>query len=328
MYNNLTNLNKNKLNKVMVIPLTYLLQQNKKAINLVSNDLQTRGFSFIRLPDDLDKQIDACMLNMKVFFSQNQEYKNKYNKNGIFGYFPVKHKESFRLLTGSRLNEFNVPISELKNLIQTVDQIMYTLTLALSTNLFPNIFEKSKELDIPMFNMKKQWGMFDIAKYHNDGTRMELNCKEHCDPGLFSLSLRSSAPGLQLKNEFGDWVASPNNPENKNVAILWAGRAANTINPKVKVGIHRVINVPNRPRISMWHEVCLAGQEHKEYSQEKISLFREQKIEKKFVNPKKFEDDYGYPITKSLSRESKIEKKFVNPKKFEDDYGYPITKSM
>jgi hypothetical protein len=60
--------------------------------------------------------------------------------------------------------------------------------------------------------------MFDIARYHNDGSRSEMNCKEHFDPGLLSISLKSSEPGLQLKDEFGRWTKVP---ENDAFAVIW-----------------------------------------------------------------------------------------------------------
>ncbi|ARF08318.1 hypothetical protein Catovirus_1_368 [Catovirus CTV1] len=108
-------------------------------------------------------------------------------------------------------------------------------------------------------------------------------------------------------------------PESKNVAILWAGKAANMINQQIKVGIHRVVNVPHRTRISIWHEICMATQEHKEYankhSQEEFHL----------IDPVKFENKLGYPITKTLKEEKKDDNLF-DPYGFGKSSGYPIMK--
>ena len=268
--------------KNYIISLTSLLQNDNNSINLITESLITRGYSFIRLPKELVSQIDVCMQLMELFFQEPLYYKKKYFKEPIFGYFPVNHKESFRLLTGTRLNEQQIPenLSKLKNLINTIDKIMYSISLILSPTLFPNLINDAQKLDIPLFHKQNPWGMFDVAKYHNDGSRTELNCKAHYDPGLLSLSLRSTQPGLQLRDEFNKWIKTP---EDTSIAILWAGKAAHDINPKIKPGIHRVVNPningvdkPSRfiPRISKWHEICTSAQEHRELINKKKTQIR------------------------------------------------------
>ena len=128
--------------------------------------------------------------------------------------------------------------------------------------------------------------MFDIAKYYNNCNRI-INCNEHYDPGLLSLSLRSTQPGLQLKDEFGKWIIPPHRND---VAILWTGDMANKINPILKKGIHRVIrpNGLDKPRISIWYEICIEKQEH-------TDLLKNGKI-----NPYKLEGKTGIPMTKTI----------------------------
>lgn len=252
-----------------VLPLTLILQNDKEAINRLNKGLKTRGYVLVSLPNELVEQVDRCLGIIENFFNRRKEYKKVYVKEPIFGYFDVEHKESFRLLTGSRLDEHKLPMGfdEIKNLTRTIDQIMFTVTTA--SSLFPNIMEKAKELDIPLFNFRKQWGMFDFAKYHNNGSipGTKISCKEHSDPGLLTISLRSTEPGLELRDGFGGvvggWVKIPNN---KNIGIIWAGDAAAKINPEVKPCIHRVVNPAgnNKPRIAIWHEICTSAQEHRE----------------------------------------------------------------
>jgi hypothetical protein len=252
------------------------------------------------------------------FFKEPKLYKQKYFKEPIFGYFGVEHKESFRLLTGSRLKEHKFPnnFEDLTSLITKIDSIMESITLILSPTLFPNIKETAKKFKIPFFD-KNRWGMFDIAKYHNDGSRKTLNCKEHYDPGLLSLSLRSSEEGLQLKDEFGKWIKAP---IANNIAILWAGKAATDINPKIKPGVHRVSNPlqSNKSRIAIWHEICTTDKEHKEliknkrtksYEPKEIRIptylnhkrpFRPMIYKTRQVNPYKFESSTGISMSKSL----------------------------
>ena len=311
-----------------IIPLTSILQDNQTAINAFASDLQKRGFAFVKLGPNLVNQIDLCMLIMEQFFSQQVEYKKKFVKEPIFGYFGVEHKESFRILTGSRLSEHKFPdnFDRVQNLIKIIDRIMHSLVLLCSPVLFPNVITEAKNLDIPLLNTDKSWGMFDIAKYHNDGTRTKMNCEEHFDPGLLSLSLRSTEPGLQLKDEFGRWIIPPND---KTIAIIWAGKAATLINPKIKSGVHRVVNPikPGIPRISMWHEICTAAQEHTEL------------IYDKKIDPIKTESKTGIPMTKSIqpvkfkskidiSTKKSISVDIIDPFNFESKTGIPISKSM
>merc|ERR1712130_416919 len=108
--------------------------------------------------------------------------------------------------------------------------------------------------------------MLDVAHYLNsDSHRTQdmppKNCVEHYDPGLFSLSFYSSQPGLQLLDlRNNQWVDGPcNSVESmKNVAIIWCGAAAQTIDPRFKPAIHRV-QYPERmdgsaPRMAIWYE--------------------------------------------------------------------------
>ena len=164
--------------------------------------------------------------------------------------------------------------------------------------------------------------MFDIAKYYNDGTRIEMNCQEHYDPGVLSISLRSTQPGLELKDENGKWMKMP---INKKFAVIWAGDAAAKMNPLVKRGIHRVVNPSkddiNKPRLSMWYEICTTLQEHTELLYEpspKISPTTSPKISQRLIEKspvfkaKKFEEKTGIPMSKSLSPEEQKARK--NPK--------------
>lgn len=291
-----------------IIPLKYILQNDKGAISAIGTNLEKRGYAFIRLDPTLVTELNTCVSIAEKFFVQSINYKKKFVKEPIFGYFGVNHKESFRFLTGFRLREHIIPdnFDPIRKLIKTIDQIMYLMVLLCAPVLFPNVIANAQKLkfDIPLLQEDQPWGMFDIAKYHNDGTRISLNCAEHFDPGLLSLSLRSTAPGLQLKDENNNWIAPPDDPS---IGIIWAGKVAQEINPKIKLGIHRVVNptkLPSKPRISMWYEVCISKQEHREL----LSNDKPDPVKK--INPVKFEDETGIPMSKSM-----IPRKLYDPEK-------------
>ncbi len=308
-----------------IIPLKSILQNNRIAIDAFGNDLEKRGYAFIRLSPELVNLIDPCVSTIEKFFLQQLEYKKKFVKEPVFGYFGVDHKESFRILTGSRLNEHKFPegFDNITNLVKIIDRIMHSIILLTSPVLFPNVLAESEKLDVPLLKRNKPWAMFDFSKYYNDGTRTKLNCEEHYDPGLLSFSLRSTEPGLQLKNENGRWVIPP---IDKTVAIIWAGNAATIINPKIKHGIHRVVNPIKSgvPRISMWHEVCISAQEHTELLQkQKLGL---SKMQSEISSPKIMPNSFVFR-GKTEFPTSKLITPKKNPFDYETDTGISYTKS-
>ena len=256
-----------------VYSLQSVLQNDKVTISRISEAIKKRGFTFIRLPPKMVSLIDNIQKTMEIFFSKNKYYKKNFYKDPIFGYFDVSHKESFRLLTGNRITEQQLPLdfNNVVSFIRMMDRLMKRITLLCAPYLFPNIMNEAKIYNIPLFDDNNQWGMFDIANYYNDGKRKDINCEEHADPGLLSMHLRSTEQGLQLKDENGKWFSPYNN---KNIAILWTGTVATKINPEIKPGIHRVINPtsPNsnlnqlnkKPRMAIWYEICTSQQEHTE----------------------------------------------------------------
>src|SRR5665647_1261766 len=120
--------------KNYIIPLNSILQHDKLGIEIVSESLQTKGYAYIKLPENIVQEIDTCLKSIELFFAKSKEQKKKYFKAPIFGYFDVDHKESFRVLTGSRIaeQEFPFELLGLKKFIHTIDQIMYSMTLSLS----------------------------------------------------------------------------------------------------------------------------------------------------------------------------------------------------
>jgi hypothetical protein len=114
-----------------LIPLNQLLQNDREAINQLNNGLTTRGYVFVQLSDDLVQLVDDCLATLETFFSRDKIYKKGFSKAPIFGYFDVPHKESFRVMTGPRLDEHKLPIGfeSHKELALTLDQIMHTLSV-------------------------------------------------------------------------------------------------------------------------------------------------------------------------------------------------------
>ena len=276
-------------NQDNIVALSSILEGNENSVKNTCRSLIMRGYAYVILPDFLVKEMDNSLITINDFFNKTKEQKKKYKKEPILGYQGVGHKESYRMMTGKRIEEqiFPSDFDRIKDMVKYIDKIMYKITTIMSPYIFPNLISKSKELDIPFFNGNKNWGLFDITKYFNDGTRKELNCMEHSDPGLLSISLRSTEPGLQLLDENNHWISPP---FYKNVAIIWTGQAASRINPLLKPAIHRVLNSTKvgTPRVAMWHEICTSQQEHTELMYDKTH------------KAESFENYSGIPISKTV----------------------------
>lgn len=145
-------------------------------------------------------------------------------------------------------------------------------TLAEILGVTPTELARTADLPVAYTN---HVGMFDIAYYHNsragqappaEGSSIEdVNCVPHYDPGLLSLSIFSSAEGLQLQNSSTkQWHAGPVNTVagQEQFGVLWLGEAAVKVSKdKLKAGVHRVIYPASTgARLTMWSEMCTVDQ--------------------------------------------------------------------
>jgi len=76
------------------------------------------------------------------------------------------------------------------------------------------------------------------------------------DPGLFSISFKSTCPGLKMYDNLSDtWINVPTD-----CVVLWCGATAEELSyGTIKSGWHSV-DLGSEPRITMWYEVCVSDQ--------------------------------------------------------------------
>lgn len=222
----------------------------------IRTDLSIRGYSFVTLNEHFVNKVNACENEMTEFFNLDNSFKEPYFREPVFGYFNVPHKEVFRIATGNKLENYAHPSNAMKELSVELDSFMFDF----ASKLFPNI----KNLNIVPFN----FGLIDAVRYGNNTIRKDnLNIVEHYDAGLLAFNFLSTAPGLEFKNEHGEWVEAPvkdgNSPQG--MGILWTGHAIKSYNDypgglsPFPPGIHRV-KVVDEPRLSMWYEICTQDQ--------------------------------------------------------------------
>jgi hypothetical protein len=175
-------------------------------------------------------------------------------------------------MTGYEVSTFgNHPCNEFIAIAAQCDKLAKTMlhTTGCGMYLF-NVSNYNSLANLPLLNpfsvedngRLDSFGLFDIVKYHPanqfptqfEGTDSQVN--EHADPGLFSISFGSSAPGLEMFDPTTNvWYSVPND-----VVVLWCGHAVTQVsNGTIKPGIHRV-KATNYERVTAWYEVCTREQ--------------------------------------------------------------------
>lgn len=198
-------------------------------------------------------------------------------QNDSYGYnISPEHKEGLRFLSGTKFDSKLVPQScdpELSKLVSELDDAIINLTTSLSPTVFGlTIEELAKKYPLPLLNKKQKsdeklqsFGMIDIAYYLNKKPLEDgLNCVAHTDPGLFSLNILNTQPGLQFQNHEKKWI---DGPVGDKIGVLWTGDLAPIASKeKIPKCYHRV-TFPSvskgevAPRMSIWIELCTKDQE-------------------------------------------------------------------
>ena len=207
------------------------------------------------------------------------EYKQKYVQLTNFGYVSNDFKEAYRWLTADLLYMFNPPVEfsdNLKSFTFMLDSFFLKFLKVAGEVLFkyhnPDIplildylptHRGMGAMRIPRLANEYKFGMLDLVEYHSDKLDREFIVNEHFDPGLISLSLPSTEPGLELFDKpRNEWVKIPINK-----GALWCGLASSYsgLNYNFVPGRHRVTKNTSGKRLAMWYEVCCKDQISKDY---------------------------------------------------------------
>lgn len=260
------------------IDLDKIIQKNDVAISQFRSLLSKQGWAFVNLPTDYNDLIDKSVAPLEHIFKQIKDKSLEYWKysKGLYGLYSFNHKVGLRFLTGGELpTEGLIPESVQENMIKLskmLDDSLIKITEAVSEQFFNcSTSELGVKGDLPLlYTSGSRFGMLDVTYYLNDVVDPverekkrypEENCAEHYDPGLFSLSILQTAPGLQLKGEDGSWYEGP--LRGTGLGVIWAGHAAQELsNGQIKSGVHRVVypKEPGTPRMSLWAELCTRSQ--------------------------------------------------------------------
>lgn len=265
----------------MIIELNKILNKNDaNEVQHMRTQLELHGWCFVRLPEELIPK--SNLITDLTNFFEDKVSKNKYSsRSQIYGYSKVDHKEGIKLLTGNYFKDLVrkqlVPrqghlVESLNYLSQAFDAISKRLIEILDEQCVfqekPSIRTLIERADLPLKD--EHFGMLDIVSYFNEKSGVhapddassvnDVNCVEHYDPGLLSISILSTLQGLQLKDRLtNQWI---DGPLDANIGVIWLGEIASRItNNRLKPGIHRVIypDVSKR-RLTIWYEVCTTEQ--------------------------------------------------------------------
>jgi len=253
--------------------LNDILSKQESALLSLKQRFQEQGWAFVILTDDLINLTNAAKPVLLSFFDNPGDEKRwKYTYGSGLGFYSYPSKCGFRLLTGKELHPEKTLPTTIQNvtvpLVNEIEQKMIKIVEAISSSFFGiSPEEAGKKLDLPLLLENDpfgKFGMVDVAYYNNhveQKDRPPLNCVEHYDPGLISLSVIQTHEGLQLQDSNGKWIDGPS-PQTPNLGVIWTGNAAKQLNNSFKAGIHRVIYPAKlgTPRMSIWGEVCTRDQ--------------------------------------------------------------------
>jgi len=229
--------------------------------------LSTNGWTLVTLPDQIQMTVDSLTDEIKIFFGLDPEYKSKFVFPPRFGYGSMGPKEVFRVLTGNIVKSMELPMQIQNNLVHLsglMDDMAFNIIEACGEEVFGiSLSDLKNNKKLPLLERNNPdssslgCGMLDIAHYYNKDATMEYNVAAHGDPGLFAISLKSTAPGLKMLDlSTNNWVPVP-----EDSAVLWCGATASETSSdnRIQPGWHKV-DTTHKPRITIWYEVCASDQ--------------------------------------------------------------------
>lgn len=272
------------------LSLSLLKKGDAESVRRFQKHMAEDGWAFVELDEALVSLISSTSSDLTNFFEntpQEKKFQHSTNLVGgkqtdgpVYGYnSDPPRKQGLRLLTNQRLSPEWIPKTcpSLVPLTNALHQNMLQLVTSISPHLFGTTAEQlGAEWNVPLLRSNDhpkthlkapgggQFGMLDAAYYFNKKEFTLVNCEEHTDPGLLSLSVLSTQPGLQLKKMSGkkEWVDAPAGVGQR-FAVIWGGKLIQSITDgQLKAGIHRVINIPDSPpRMSLWLECVTETQD-------------------------------------------------------------------
>eukprot|EP00930_Biecheleria_cincta_P097574 TRINITY_DN89278_c0_g1_i1.p1 TRINITY_DN89278_c0_g1~~TRINITY_DN89278_c0_g1_i1.p1 ORF type:complete len:452 (-),score=68.13 TRINITY_DN89278_c0_g1_i1:288-1643(-) len=247
-----------------VVSLSKLMMQERSAVHCATSALRQRGFCWleIAMSDALGPAAASALPMLSRFLSS--EGRGTGRAHAMQGHFSTAHKDGIRMVTGDYSQEPNYIPEELKQMMAQLASAFDGAQLAVASALSPGFMgvsdpagEKLGQVcSVPLLfraHGMPSYGLMDAVMYRMGPDAPQEIVQEHTDPGLFVISLPSS-PGLQLKDESGEWHSPP-----AGYGVLWAGTAGTKIG--LRPGSHRVLRSPDgAPRLSVWHELCTSSQ--------------------------------------------------------------------
>lgn len=269
------------------VDIQKVLSGDAQSIRTLKLCLQARGWCFVDLSNEFMVASSSCLQTVSQFLAQSQQVKQNHAFEPHFGYFTNEFKQGYRMLTGPYLKQIPTLAPQVTNFAISMDSLCQAILYKCGPYLFNG--EDGLKQMIPLIASNKQnvdrsfhdslgvhlptsmrgvtrmansirrdvvgYGMLDIVRYEHSLSQ-NLNVTEHVDPGLFSISLQSTAPGLQMyDNSTNSYVDVPIGQ-----SVLWTGSMASHLTAgNIYPGRHRVVTT-NQPRMTLWYEVCIDSQ--------------------------------------------------------------------
>jgi isopenicillin N synthase-like dioxygenase len=257
-----------------VLQLEDLLSGQGESIEKLIEQLSACGFCFVHVEcSQLPRStLSKLKEDVKSFFSEPQSSKETFS-DVYLGYSTTQHKEGYRVLTSAGGPTPSPESCPKMKVVHEVSKVLDSLIVRIIENL-ESVFGSAEglgSLHEILLCTPSRVGLLDVAHYTNKeeiievkSTNSEINCSEHVDPGLISLNLFSTSPGLQFFDpRTASWREPPSftSEEGRPITgVLWCGDAASKITDgKIKAANHRVI-FGEEPRYTIWYEAIHKSQ--------------------------------------------------------------------
>jgi isopenicillin N synthase-like dioxygenase len=115
--------------------ISKIVEGDSISIGNLNENLKAKGWSFVVLPKTIVQQASELIQPLQSFFELPQDQKEKYQKDKLWGYNFVNHKQGksqleidfqsigLRYMTGARLNNELIPLDQRPQIEQLINDV-------------------------------------------------------------------------------------------------------------------------------------------------------------------------------------------------------------
>lgn len=274
------------------VNLQNMLNGCEQELEDLVNHLSDNGWAIVVLPDELGELVETVQSPLQDFFQgatvdNTQEY--RIDTGFGLGFDGDEHQASLQYTTGTTLQTYTavMPLgisAILPNLMDKLDDTLGTVAHMISESLHgTNIFlpARPRTRHLPLLDSDPKQGsaryaLFDAswrgespallqskarqANENNGFISLRPIVQDRYDPGLLTLHVLQTAPGMQLLSNRGYWVDAPvGYVDGVRAGVITIGAAAEGVFNDLEVAVWRVLET-GLQRLALSSEICTREQ--------------------------------------------------------------------